>query len=100
MLLAVAAADQAAERPAAATCAVREVHTKVRGSAGDGAPPERTVYRFVLGCPGGYPAELKEDRAVAAVGARIRVAYDPAHRVSPSWRARPPRGRPPRGPQP
>lgn len=83
MLLAVAAADQAAERPAAVTCAVREVHTKVQGSAGDGAPPERTVYRLVLGCPGGYPAELKEDRAVAAVGARVRVAYDPAHRVSP-----------------
>ncbi|MFC6982321.1 hypothetical protein [Streptomyces cirratus] len=82
MLLTVAAADQAAARPATATCAVREVHTKVQQSAGDGAPPARTVYRFALGCPGGYPAELKEDRAVAAVGEEIRVAYDPAHRVS------------------
>ncbi|MEU6890333.1 hypothetical protein ABZ934_00760 [Streptomyces sp. NPDC046557] len=82
-LLVVAAADQAAERPAVARCAVREVHTKVQSSAGEGAPPERTVYRFVLGCPRGYPAELKEDRAVAAVGQEIRVAYDPARRVSP-----------------
>ncbi|MGW7103422.1 hypothetical protein [Streptomyces sp. NPDC054838] len=83
MLLAVAAADQAARRPAVAVCAVREVHTKVQGSAGEGAPPERTVYRFALGCPGGYPAELKEDRAVAAVGEEVRVAYDPGRRVSP-----------------
>lgn len=82
MLLTVAAADQAAARPATATCAVREVHTKVQHSAGEGAPPTRTVYRFVLGCPGGYPAELKEDRAVAEVGDRVEVAYDPAQRVS------------------
>ncbi|MEU7062362.1 DUF3592 domain-containing protein [Streptomyces sp. NPDC046161] len=82
MLLTVAAADQAASRPATATCAVREVHTKVQHSSGEGAPPTRTVYRFVLGCPDGYPAELKEDRAVAAVGDEVKVAYDPARRVS------------------
>ncbi|MFB0629729.1 hypothetical protein [Streptomyces sp. AB3(2024)] len=88
LLLAVAAADQAAARTAAATCAVREVHIRVQDSAGEGAPPTRTVYRLVLDCPGGYPAELKEDRPVAARGERIRVAFDPAHRVSPELEGR------------
>ncbi|MFJ4318027.1 hypothetical protein ACIP46_22520 [Streptomyces lavendulae] len=88
LLLAVAAADQAAARTAAATCAVREVRTRIQSSAGEGAPPNRTVYRFELDCPGGYPAELKEDRPVAERGQRIRVAFDPAHRVSPELQGR------------
>ncbi|MFD8981466.1 hypothetical protein [Streptomyces sp. NPDC059564] len=88
LLLAVAAADQAASRPEVAVCPVREVHTKAEHSSGEGAPPTRTVYRFVLDCPGGYPAELKEGRAVAEKGARIRVAYDPRHRVSPELEGR------------
>lgn len=88
LLLAVTAADQAASRPAVATCGVREVHEKAEHSSGEGAPPTRTVYRFVLDCPGGYPAELKEGRAVAEKGARIQVAYDPRHRVSPELEGR------------
>ncbi|MFD4240365.1 hypothetical protein ACFWP3_01915 [Streptomyces sp. NPDC058525] len=94
LLLTVTAAEQTASRPATATCAVREVHTRLQGSLGEGAPPGKTVYRLTLDCPGGYPGELKDDQAVAAVGEQVRVAYDPRRRASPAlegetspWRA-------------
>ncbi|MET9324425.1 hypothetical protein ABZX75_30340 [Streptomyces sp. NPDC003038] len=93
LLLTVAAVDQAAARGEVATCVVREVHTKTQYSFGEGAP-EKTLYRLVLRCPGGYPTDLKDDRALAAVGEDVRVAYDPERRVSPAaegetrpWRA-------------
>ncbi|MFG2617153.1 hypothetical protein ACGFXC_05980 [Streptomyces sp. NPDC048507] len=83
LLLTVTAADQAASRPAVADCAVREVETKAEHSAGEGSPPTRTVYRLLLDCPDGYPAELKEGRAVAGKGDTVRVAFDPRRRISP-----------------
>ncbi len=94
LLLTVAAADQTASRAESATCVVREVHTRFQESMGDGAPPQKTVYRLALDCPGGYPDELKDDQAVAEAGQEVRVAYDPRRRVSPAlegetapWRA-------------
>ncbi|WP_158721220.1 hypothetical protein [Streptomyces sp. NRRL S-241] len=94
LLLTVTAADQATARAEVATCVVGEVHTTVQASYGEGGPPEKTVYRLELRCPGGYPAELKDDRPLAAVGEEIEVAYDPQRRVSPApeggsspWRA-------------
>ncbi|MFJ6798007.1 hypothetical protein [Streptomyces sp. NPDC091268] len=84
LLLTVTAADQAASRGSTATCVVGEVHTKVEHSAGEGSPGPKKVYRLVLRCPGGYPAELKEDRPVAAAGEEVRVAYDPRRRVAPA----------------
>ncbi|MBT2455585.1 DUF3592 domain-containing protein [Streptomyces sp. ISL-86] len=84
LLLAVAAADQAAARGEATTCVVREVHSKTSESHGEGAPPARTVYSLDLDCPGGYPTELKDDRPIAPAGAEVRVAYDPDRRVSPA----------------
>ncbi|MGP3690044.1 hypothetical protein ACTVZO_36005 [Streptomyces sp. IBSNAI002] len=94
LLLTVTAADQTASRPATASCVVREVHTRLQGSLGEGAPSQKTVYRLTLDCPGGYPGELKDDRAVAAVGEEVKVAYDPRRRASPApeaetspWRA-------------
>ncbi|MFG2989581.1 hypothetical protein ACGFZK_09895 [Streptomyces sp. NPDC048257] len=94
LLLTVAAADQATARAEVATCVVGAVHTKVQASAGEGGPPEKSVYRLELHCPDGYPAELKDDRPLAAAGEEIEVAYDPQRRVSPApagetspWRA-------------
>ncbi|MFI7359302.1 hypothetical protein ACIBTP_35895 [Streptomyces avidinii] len=94
LLLTVTAADQAAARAEVATCVVEAVHGRVQASYGEGGPPEKTVYRLELRCPGGYPAELKDDRPLAAVGEEIAVAYDPRRRVSPApegesapWRA-------------
>ncbi|WP_412075017.1 hypothetical protein ACLF6K_02685 [Streptomyces xanthophaeus] len=84
LLLAVAAAEQATARAEVATCVVEGVRTTVQESFGEGAPPGKTVYRLALRCPGGYPAELKDDRPVAAEGEEIRVAYDPHRRVSPA----------------
>ncbi|MEU8710341.1 hypothetical protein, partial [Streptomyces sp. NPDC048565] len=84
LLASVAAADQAKGRSEVATCAVREVHTERLASYGEGGPPRATVYRLDLRCPGGYPAVLKADRAVAATGQEVRVAYDPERRVSPA----------------
>ncbi|MET9604978.1 hypothetical protein ABZZ17_07890 [Streptomyces sp. NPDC006512] len=83
LLLAVTAADRAAGRAETAVCVVREVHSQVQGSYGEGAPPAKTVYRLVLDCPGGYPSELKDDRPLAARGEEIEVAYDAQRRVSP-----------------
>ncbi|MGR4878333.1 hypothetical protein ACIPUC_02705 [Streptomyces sp. LARHCF249] len=94
LLVTVAAADQTAARAESATCVVREVHTRLQESFGEGAPPQKTVYRLELDCPGGYPDAFADDRAVAAVGEEVRVAYDPQRRVSPAlegetspWRA-------------
>ncbi|WP_411102904.1 hypothetical protein [Streptomyces sp. cmx-4-9] len=84
LLATVAAAEQATARPASATCVVTEVRTSVSASYGEGAPEAKTVHRFALRCPGGYPDELKDDRPVAAEGAEVRVAYDPGRRVSPA----------------
>ncbi|MGW0366722.1 hypothetical protein [Streptomyces sp. NPDC002990] len=84
LLVTVVAVDQAAARGEVATCVVREVQTKTQPSFGEGAPPEKTLYRFLLRCPGGYPTELKDDRAIAAEGEEVRVAYDPEGRVSPA----------------
>ncbi|MGW0391232.1 hypothetical protein ACWDYJ_10070 [Streptomyces sp. NPDC003042] len=84
LLLTVASADQASARTEVATCVVREVHDTLQGSYGEGGPPPKTVYRLVLACPGGYPAELKDDRPLAAVGEEVEVAYDPRRRVSPA----------------
>ncbi|MFD3696983.1 hypothetical protein ACFWUZ_12655 [Streptomyces sp. NPDC058646] len=83
LLLTVAAVEQATARGAVATCVVEEVRTRIQESFGEGAPPTKTLYRHVLRCPGGYPAELKGDRPVAAEGEEVRVAYDPGRRVSP-----------------
>ncbi|MEU9233732.1 hypothetical protein [Streptomyces subrutilus] len=94
LLLTVAAADQTAARPESATCVVRGVDSRLQPSLGEGAPPTKTVYRLALDCPGGYPDELKDDRAVAEAGQEVRVAYDPRRRASPAlagtaspWRA-------------
>ncbi|MEU9254441.1 DUF3592 domain-containing protein [Streptomyces sp. NPDC048270] len=94
LLLTVAAADQTASRAESATCVVREVERRLQSSSGEGAPPAKTVYRLALDCPGGYPDELKDDRAVAEAGQEVRVAYDPRRRASPAlegtaspWRA-------------
>ncbi|MFE2548075.1 hypothetical protein ACFXGI_05935 [Streptomyces sp. NPDC059355] len=84
LLLTVAATDQAASRAEVAPCVVREVQEQKTSSAGEGLPGERIVYRHVLNCPGGYPAELTDGRRLAAAGGEIRVAYDPRHRVSPA----------------
>ncbi|KOY54921.1 hypothetical protein ADK59_27990 [Streptomyces sp. XY332] len=84
LLLTVTAADQAASRGEVALCVVRDVQAKVQGSAGEGAPAEKTVYRHVLDCPGGYPDELGDDRRIADTGAEVRVAYDARHRASPA----------------
>ncbi|MEV6956901.1 hypothetical protein [Streptomyces sp. NPDC051183] len=82
LLLTVAATEQAQARSAVATCAVREVRTEVQRSFGEGGT-DKTTYLLALDCPGGYPDELKDDRAVAPKGAEIRVAYDPRRRLSP-----------------
>ncbi|THA28533.1 hypothetical protein [Streptomyces sp. A1547] len=84
LLLTVTAADQAASRGEVALCVVRDVQAKVQGSAGEGAPAEKTVYRHVLDCPGGYPDVLGDDRRIADTGAEVRVAYDARHRASPA----------------
>ncbi|MFJ3925264.1 hypothetical protein [Streptomyces sp. NPDC090022] len=84
LLLTVAAADRTAAREEVATCVVREVHTRSEGSFGEGGPPPKTVYRFALDCPGGHPAELKDDRSLAPVGGQVRVAYDPLRRTAPA----------------
>ncbi|MFI8262528.1 hypothetical protein [Streptomyces sp. NPDC085665] len=84
LLLTVAATDQAASRAEVAPCVVREVQEQKTSSAGEGLPGERIVYRHVLNCPGGYPAELTDGRRLAAAGGEIRVAYDPRRRVSPA----------------
>ncbi|MHC0431135.1 hypothetical protein ACX6XY_13225 [Streptomyces sp. O3] len=84
LFLAVAVADRVAVRGEVATCVVREVRTQVQKSFGEGGPSPKTVYRLALDCPGGYPAELKDDRAAAPVGERVRVAYDPERRVAPT----------------
>ncbi|MFB7057083.1 hypothetical protein ACFCXT_28695 [Streptomyces vinaceus] len=84
LLLTVTATDQAASRAEVAACVVREVKEQVTSSAGEGLPAERTIYRHLLDCPGGYPDELTDERRLAARGGEIRVAYDPRHRVSPA----------------
>ncbi|MFD7097383.1 hypothetical protein [Streptomyces xanthophaeus] len=84
LLLAVTAVEQATARAEVADCVVGQVRTEVQGSFGEGAPSGKTVYRFALRCPGGYPAELKDDRPVAAEGEAVRVAYDPGRRASPA----------------
>lgn len=84
LLLTVATADQAAVRGESATCVVRDVRTTVQTSMGEGGPAEKTLYRHVLDCPGGYPDEIGDDRRIASVGAEIRVAYDSRHRASPA----------------
>ncbi|MFF4850766.1 hypothetical protein [Streptomyces sp. NPDC001194] len=84
LLLTVAATDQAASRAEVAPCVVREVREQKTSSAGEGLPGERTVYRHVLNCPGGYPDELTDGRRLASAGGEVRVAYDPRRRVSPA----------------
>ncbi|MEU9029491.1 hypothetical protein AB0D46_18610 [Streptomyces sp. NPDC048383] len=83
LLLTVTAADRAAGRAEVAVCVVREAHSQVQGSYGEGGPPAKTVHRLVLDCPGGYPDELKDDRPLAARGEEIEVAYDARRRVAP-----------------
>ncbi|MFH9722196.1 hypothetical protein ACH4M4_04425 [Streptomyces sp. NPDC017254] len=83
LLLTVAVADRTASRGAVADCAVVKVHEERHVSVGEGGG-ERTVYRHTLRCPGGYPAELSEDRRVAPDGGEVRVAYDPRRRVAPA----------------
>ncbi|WP_327257036.1 DUF3592 domain-containing protein [Streptomyces sp. NBC_01244] len=84
LLLTSTAVDQATARAETATCTVAEVRTKVQDSFGEGGPGPKTVYQHVLRCPGGYPSELKDDRAAAPVGGEVKVAYDPERRVSPA----------------
>ncbi|MFD8636348.1 hypothetical protein [Streptomyces sp. NPDC059533] len=81
LLATVATADQTTARGEVAGCVVRDVRAQDQESQGEG-PASKTVYRLALDCPGDYPAELK-DGPEAAVGARIRVSYDPGRRVSP-----------------
>ncbi|MFF3013319.1 hypothetical protein [Streptomyces sp. NPDC057939] len=83
LLLTVTTADRAAARAEIAVCVVREVHSRVQGAYGEGAPPAKTVHRLDLDCPGGYPDELKGDGTPPARGAEIEVAHDPRRRVSP-----------------
>ncbi|MFJ3834985.1 hypothetical protein ACWGHM_26475 [Streptomyces sp. NPDC054904] len=83
LLLTVTTADRAAGRAESAVCVVREVHSQVQGSYGEGAPPAKTVHRVDLDCPGGYPDELKGDGPPPARGEEIEVAYDARRRVSP-----------------
>ena len=83
LLLTVTAADRAAGLAEVAVCVVREVHSQVQGSYGEGAPPAKTAHRLELDCPGGYPDELKDDRLLAERGEEIEVAYDARRRVSP-----------------
>ncbi|MFK0232643.1 hypothetical protein [Streptomyces vinaceus] len=83
LLLTVTATDQAASRAEVAACVVREVKEQVN-LGGEGLPAERTTYRHLLNCPGGYPDELTDGRRLAARGGEVRVAYDPRHRVSPA----------------
>ncbi|MEV7525126.1 hypothetical protein [Streptomyces sp. NPDC091371] len=82
LLATVATADQTAARGEVAACVVREVRATDQHSVGEG-PAEKTLYRLGLDCPGGYPTEVK-DGPEAAVGAEIRVTYDPDRRVDPS----------------
>ncbi|MEU2391789.1 hypothetical protein [Streptomyces sp. NPDC007369] len=88
LLATVAAADRAAGRSEVALCVVRAVDSTVQESFGEGGPEPRTVHRHTLDCPGGYPAELKDDRRAAAVGGEVRVAYDPRRRVAPEAEGR------------
>ncbi|WP_329376178.1 hypothetical protein OG625_01615 [Streptomyces sp. NBC_01351] len=82
LLATVATADQTTARGEVATCVVREVQAKDQHAHGEGSAT-KTLYRLALTCPGGYPAEVK-DAPRAAVGAEIRVSYDPERRVTPS----------------
>ncbi|RII20754.1 hypothetical protein DSC45_02820 [Streptomyces sp. YIM 130001] len=83
LLATVAAADARATRSGEAVCVVREATSREQGSHGEGGPPTRTVHRVELRCPGGYPTALKDDKAMASKGEKIRVAYDPRRQVSP-----------------
>ncbi|MFD8142132.1 hypothetical protein [Streptomyces sp. NPDC059708] len=82
LLSTVAVVEGTAARGETATCLVREVHTKVEASFGEGGA-ERTVYRLDLNCPGGYPDELRDAPSSVSRGAEIRVAYDARRRLSP-----------------
>jgi hypothetical protein len=83
LLLTVAATDQATARGEVAACVVRKTESKIQTSFGEGVP-DRTLYRHLLDCPGGYPAELADDHRLAPDGGEIRVAFDPRRRVSPA----------------
>ncbi|MEU8437936.1 hypothetical protein AB0F18_34580 [Streptomyces sp. NPDC029216] len=83
LLSIVVAVEQTAVRGEVAVCVVREVHTKVEPSFGEGAT-EKTVHRLALDCPGGYPDELKDAPPSVSRGAELRIAYDAGRRVSPA----------------
>lgn len=76
LLPTLAAADLTHARGEVAVCVARAVDSTVQQPSGEGGPGPRTVHRHALDCPGGYPAELKDDRgevrgprSVAAAGA-------------------------------
>ncbi|MFF3697857.1 hypothetical protein [Streptomyces sp. NPDC002221] len=83
LFLTMQTAEEATARSRTVTCAVRDVQSRELESSGDGSI-SKTVYRFTLDCPGGYPSEITEGRQLAKKGAELRISYDPAHRVSPS----------------
>ncbi|MFE9534471.1 hypothetical protein [Streptomyces sp. NPDC006691] len=83
LFLTVQTAEEATARSGNVTCGVREVESKVLESSGEGSI-SKTVYRYTLDCPGGYPAEITEGRQLAKKGGELRISYDPARRVSPT----------------
>ncbi|MFI8822447.1 hypothetical protein [Streptomyces sp. NPDC053431] len=50
---------------------------------GEGAPSEKWLYHHPLDCDGGYPSEFTAERRVGDAGRKVRIAYDPAHRMDP-----------------
>ncbi|WP_438289550.1 hypothetical protein [Streptomyces sp. HUAS TT7] len=83
LFLTLEAVEEGTARSQAVTCDVREVHSKVLESSGEGSI-SKTVYHFTLSCPGGYPTEITDGRPIASAGKQLRIAYDPRRRVSPS----------------
>ncbi|MEU7111959.1 hypothetical protein [Streptomyces sp. NPDC046182] len=50
---------------------------------GEGAPEPKRLFHHTVDCPGGYPAEFTAETRAASEGGRIRIAYDPTHRLDP-----------------
>ncbi|MFF4186633.1 hypothetical protein ACFYZ9_25955 [Streptomyces sp. NPDC001691] len=83
LFLTLEAVEEGTARGQTVICDVREVTSRVLQSSGEGSI-STTVYHFTLSCPGGYPTEITERRPVTSAGKRLRIAYDPQRRVSPS----------------
>ncbi|MFF0554513.1 hypothetical protein ACH4ZU_15585 [Streptomyces sp. NPDC020472] len=77
-------ARDSAVRGAVADCVVvGEVRVTHHPTFGEGAPPAKTLYHHTLDCVGGRPTEFSAEERIAEPGGRVRIAYDPDHRMDP-----------------